>query len=87
MQFAYFNNCACVGPAWLDEFEPSALDWVVVVLALPRLATPLCDGPLPQAVARKLKATNAARTTTGRLAALLTCVVVTLLLTAGNAST
>ncbi len=76
MHSAYFSNCASVGPDWPEELEPAgALGWVVVVLALPRLATPLCAGPPPQAVTRKLKAASTARTATGRVVALVTCLV------------
>ena len=74
MHSAYFSSCASVGPDWPEELEPAAaLGWVVVVLALPRLATPLCAGPPPQAVTRKLKAASTARTATGRVVALVTC--------------
>jgi hypothetical protein len=43
---------------------------VVVVLALPRLATPLCAGPFPQAASKTLEAAGTAR---GPAFALVTC--------------
>jgi hypothetical protein len=47
MHLAYFSNCASVGPDEPERLEAAAaLDWVVVVLALPGLATPLCAAAL-----------------------------------------
>lgn len=67
MQTAYFSNCASVGSDWLDELEPAgALDWVVVVVPLARLATPLCADPPPQPTTRRLKAVTTARTPKSR---------------------
>jgi hypothetical protein len=57
----------------MDPDEPEAAgapDWVVVVLALPTLATALCTGPPPQAVSRTLEAASTAR---GRPFALVIC--------------
>jgi hypothetical protein len=76
MHPVYSSNCASVGPDEPEEFEPAGgLDWLVVVLALPRLATPLCAGPPPQAVAKRLSAASVARRATGEVFLLVTCLV------------